>query len=365
MQKNGNKWKKIVVIIFVMLLAAAVSCCLSKHVMAKSKPVVIPPENVSVQMKSATSLKIKWSKCKNADGYIIYRYNKKAKKYVRVHTAKKNQRSWVDKNLKTGKIYQYKVASYKTVKGKKKRSKKSYAVSAIAHTKKSKKVNALIISLYANRENEMGICSKLRISGNIIEEDSKIPNPVAISNKLVWSSSDESIAKVDQDGRVTAMDKEGTCYITARAHNGVKKKIKLNIVNYARPKSFPYYDGGHKYVNIMLTTYRENVFNIATYFTVNGKEDVWGNIKMDAEGNITGYPDLDNIAEIENDVRTILANFPLVTEIFYSNEKVEFLMKFDKYGDSYCRIFYSVNDDMSDTIGRLAPHWAYTQFSPM
>ncbi len=361
---NKKKWGKAVQMISMLFLAAVISCCLSKNAMAKSKP-VMPPENVSVQMKSATSLRIKWNKADKADGYIIYRYSKKARKYVRVHTAKKNQRSWVDKNLKTGKVYQYKVASYKLVKGKKKRSKKSYAVSAITHTKRSKKVNALIISLYANSENEMGICSDLLISDDVLGEDTKASDPVVISDKLVWSSSDESIAKVDQNGRVTAMEKEGTCYITARAHNGVKEKIKMNIVNYARPKSFPYYGGEYKYVNIMLTDYRENVFNIATYFTVNKNEDVWGTIKMDAEGNITGYPDFDNIAEIEEDIRTILANFPLVTEIFYSSERVEFLMKFDKYGNSYCRIDYRIDDDMSDASGRLAPHWAYTQFSPM
>lgn len=364
MMDNKKKWKKATKMISLLFLAAVISCSLSKNVMAKSKPVK-PPENVSVWMKSPTSLKIKWNKAENADGYIIYKYNKKAKKYVRVHTAKKNQRSWVDKKLKTGKIYQYKVASYKRVKGKKKLSRKSYAVSAITHTKKSKKVNALIISLYANRENEMGICSKLLISDDVLGEDTKASDPVVVSNKLVWSSSDESIAKVDQNGRVTSMEKEGTCYITARAHNGVKEKIKMNIVNYARPKSFPYYDGGYKYVDMMLTTYRENVFNIATYFTVNKNEDVWGDIKMDEEGNITGYPDLDNIGEIEEDIRTILTNFPLVTEISYSNERVEFLMKYDKYGSSYCRIDYCIDDDMSDRIGRLAPHWAYTQFSPM
>ncbi len=361
---NKQKWGKAVQMISLLFLAAVISCGFSKNAMAKPKP-VMPPENVSVQMKSATSLKIKWNKSENADGYIIYKYNKRAKKYVRVHTAKKNQRSWVDTNLKTGKIYQYKVASYKMVKGKKKRSRKSYEVSAITHKKRSKKVNALIISLYANSENEMGICSDLLISDDVLGEDTKASDPVVISDKLVWSSSDESIAKVDQNGRVTAMEKEGTCYITARAHNGVKEKIKMNIVNYARPKSFPYYRGEYKYVNIMLTDYRENVFNIATYFTVNKNEDVWGTIKMDAEGNITGYPDFDNIAEIEEDIRTILANFPLVTEIFYSSERVEFLMKYNKYGSSYCRIDYCIDDDMSDDVNTIAPHWAAVNFSPM
>ena len=135
---NKKKWGKAVQMISLLFLAAVISCGFSKNAMAKSKP-VMPPENVSVWMKSATSLKIKWNKADKADGYIIYRYSKKAKKYVRVHTAKRNQRSWVDKNLKTGKIYQYKVASYKLVKGKKKQGRKSYAVSAITHTKRSKK----------------------------------------------------------------------------------------------------------------------------------------------------------------------------------------------------------------------------------
>ncbi|MDE6625881.1 MAG: Ig-like domain-containing protein [Lachnospiraceae bacterium] len=353
------KKKRITSIIQLLLLAVLITCCFSKNVMAKS---IMPPENVSVQMKSATSLKIKWSKCEKADGYIVYRYNKKAKKYVRVHTAKKNQRSWVDKNLKTGKIYQYKVASYKIVKGKKKRSKKSYAVSAIAHTKKSKKVNALFVSLYANRENEMGICSELLISDDIIGEDSKVSDPVVISNKLVWSSSDETVAKVDQNGKVTAMDKEGTCYITARAHNGVKEKIK--IVNYARPKSFPYYNGDLDEVNLMLTTYRENVFNIATYFTIRGDKNTWGTIKMDDAGNIIGIPDFDDITVIQSDIQTILENFPVVTEIQFSGKNVCFFMKYDKYGNSYCKISYYALNDMSDNPSQIAPHWTATAFAP-
>ena len=362
---NKKKWGKAVQMISMLFLVAVISCGFSKNAMAKSKP-AMPPENVSVWMKSATSLKIKWNKSENADGYIIYKYNKKAKKYVRVHTAKKYQRTWVDKNLKTGKIYQYKVASYKMVKGKKKRSRKSYAVSAKTYGKKAKVVNAETINFGVMDGDEVGICSTLRMSGHIIGDSSvKALNTKIITEQLIWSSSDETIAQVDKNGVVTTKEKEGTCYITARAHNGVKGKVRINVINYARPKSFPYYNGGYKYVDIMLTTYRENVFNIATYFTVNKNEDVWGTFKMDEEGNITGYPDLDNIAEIENDVRTILANFPLVTEIFYSNERIEFLMKYDKYGSSYCRIDYCIDDDMSDTIGRLAPHWAYTQFSPM
>ncbi len=362
---SKKKRKKVIGIISMLLLAAVISCGLSKNAMAKPKP-VMPPENVSVWLKSATSLRIKWNKSEKADGYIIYKYNKKAKKYVRVHTAKKNQRSWVDKNLKTGKIYRYKVASYKMVKGKKKQGKKSYPVSAKTYGKKAKVVNAETINFGVMDGDEVGICSTLKMSGNIIGDSSvKALNTDIISERLIWSSSDETIAQVDKNGVVTTKEKEGTCYITARAHNGVKGKVKINIVNYARPKSFPYYNGGKEYVNIMLTTYRENVFNIATYFTVNRKKGVWGDIKMDEEGNITGYPDFDNIAEIEEDVRTILANFPLVTEISYSSNRVEFLMKYDKYGSSYCRIDYCIDDDLSGVVNRIAPHWAAVNFSPM
>ena len=51
------------------------------------------------------------------------------------------------------------------------------------------------------------------------------------NSKLVWSSSDESLATVDQKGVVTANDnrKTGTVYITARAVNGVKKIIESGM----------------------------------------------------------------------------------------------------------------------------------------
>ncbi len=65
------------------------------------------------------SATIRWKKISGANGYIIYRYNKTKKKYVRIAKVKGNTKfTYKDKNLKKSKTYKYKVKAYKTLKGK-------------------------------------------------------------------------------------------------------------------------------------------------------------------------------------------------------------------------------------------------------
>lgn len=64
--------------------------------------------------------------------------------------------------------------------------------------------------------------------------------PVEASNqKLIWKSSNEKVATVDQDGEITAVS-NGTVTITATSTDGTKKKAskKIRIVTYV--KSFSY-----------------------------------------------------------------------------------------------------------------------------
>lgn len=85
---------------------------------------------------------------------------------------------------------------------------------------------------------------------------------------------------------------------------------------------------------------------------------------MDDNGNIIGIPDLDNIFVIQNDIKAIIENFPVVTEIQFSGKNVCFFMKYDKYGNTYCKINYYAMSDMLDNPGRIAPHWTATAFAP-
>lgn len=63
------------------------------------------------------SVKVTWAKDKKADGYTVYRYNAKTKKYVAVKST--TACSYTNTKLTTGKAYTYKVKAYRVVNGKK------------------------------------------------------------------------------------------------------------------------------------------------------------------------------------------------------------------------------------------------------
>ncbi len=56
-------------------------------------------------------VKLTWKKVKNADGYYIYRYDSKKKKFIRIGSSQKT--SYTDKKCTAGQNYQYRVRAYK------------------------------------------------------------------------------------------------------------------------------------------------------------------------------------------------------------------------------------------------------------
>ena len=64
----------------------------------------------------SNAVKPTWNKVTNADGYIVYRYDTKAKKYKRI--AKGKNLTYTDKNLASGTSYKYAIRAYKTMDGK-------------------------------------------------------------------------------------------------------------------------------------------------------------------------------------------------------------------------------------------------------
>ena len=354
----------IVGIVTVFIMAILIFCHPQRIQAAKSLPI---PDGLVAAKKTATSIRLKWSACKNVDGYYIYRYHKKTGKYRKIKTiegAKKHV--WVDKNRKPNKLYLYKVASYK----KKRKSKKSYRVSAMAYGRDARVVN--VDSMYfgiedeeGNRNLELGICAEDKMYTDI-EGDRYVKHfdAAVLSEKLIWRSSNPALASVDQTGKIVTNEKEGSCEITARAHNGVTGRIYLTVVNYARPKTFPDYDGRFSDVNLLFTDFKENVYDIATYFTIKSKEGVYGKIKLSSTEEVTGYPELENIESIYADVEHILKNFPMVIEIEYSYRRVSFVILNNPSGNSWRRVNYAADDDMSGyPIGRIAPHWSVTTFA--
>ncbi|MCI8508597.1 MAG: fibronectin type III domain-containing protein, partial [Lachnospiraceae bacterium] len=101
------------------------------------------PQNVRAIRNSNTSVRISWKTDADMDGYIIYRYDRSSKKYVKVKTVRNPSADrWIDRKLKTNKVYRYKVASYKMTGGKKQVSTLSDWVSARTYKRYSKSVNA-------------------------------------------------------------------------------------------------------------------------------------------------------------------------------------------------------------------------------
>ena len=220
-------------------------------------------------------------------------------------------------------------------------------------------VNAGEVFILENSPISIGLCSKNEYQV-FINPDRKVKNKKAkpFSKEVIWSSSDISLVEVNKMGKITSFDKEGTCYVYLRAHNGVQKRIKVKVVNFANPKSFSGYEGNDSYVNELLLNYKKEVCNIATYFTVHTKQGVNGCIKSDDDGNIVGIPDMENISAIQNDINKLLTQFPLVIKIYYNGEgAVKFKLCFNAAGTSYRDIIYDKNNEYEESPQQIAPHW--------
>ena len=80
---------------------------------SKKASVIVRPKNVSgfkVALSSTTSAKLTWSKTKGANGYYVYRSNKKNGSYKKIATVKST--TYTNKNLALGQYYYYKVRAY-------------------------------------------------------------------------------------------------------------------------------------------------------------------------------------------------------------------------------------------------------------
>ncbi len=92
---------------------------------AEPELVLQAPTGVKAAGKDYNKIKISWKKVENADGYKVYRWSKKQKKYLCIETVKGSKKtSYTDSGLSIKSRYCYKVAAYartddKTIKSKK------------------------------------------------------------------------------------------------------------------------------------------------------------------------------------------------------------------------------------------------------
>lgn len=97
------------------------------------------PQLPHVKHSGWRGLRLSWSSVKDADGYIIYRWSSKKKKYVTC--GETTSTTWRDTGLRKRHKYRYKVAAYSTQGSTKSIGKRSYWISAITYARGDKEVN--------------------------------------------------------------------------------------------------------------------------------------------------------------------------------------------------------------------------------
>ena len=166
--------------------------------------------------KSASTVKLAWSKVKGATKYIIYG-SKCGKKYSYKKLATVKGTSYTAKKLKKGTYYKFIVVAV--------RDAKALAESKPIHvvTAGGKKGNPVKVAL--TKKKLTLAAGKTATVKAVIKNGKKKP---AVHRKIAWESDDLKVAKVSAKGKIIAVAK-GTCVIYAYAQNGVCAKIKVTV----------------------------------------------------------------------------------------------------------------------------------------
>ena len=185
------------------------------------------PSSINKKLVNASSLKITWTKVNKCNGYKIQKYNAKTKKYETIKTINdSNTTNYTLNNLAVNENVKLQISSF----AKYEDGTTHYGLPKTYTFKVVIPVNNISLKYISSSSIKLAINQFRTLTLNIS------PNN-AHNKKVIWSSSDNSIATVDSKGKVTGIAK-GTATITAMAADGsgIKKSIKVNVT--ARANSF-------------------------------------------------------------------------------------------------------------------------------
>lgn len=324
------------------------------------------PQNVRAIRHSNTAIRVRWKAEESVDGYIIYRYNRSSKKYKKVKVIKDSATDkYVDRHLKTNAVYQYKVASYKLVDGKKQVSDFSDWVSAKTYKRNGKYINARAPKLNVKKI-YLGLRSTKKIKSKVIASKyGKNKKKKPFSAKVRWYSSDTSIATVDQNGMITAGIKPGKCSVYAKAHNGATTKVEVVVKNYAKEDDFYNY-GREDDIYTLITDFKPQIQNIAEYYSINriGEDDVIY-IDLDDDANVIITPANADIGNLKEDIEKLLIDFPYYIRIEVYCDNVEYSLKKEDTEESLSgHVTFWFDDDCRQWNGQIASHWEANRYYP-
>lgn len=368
MGNNMNRTKKIISFVLIFTFAFVIMLSYQVNIQAQDeKSIIKTPKNVTVIRHTNTSLKIKWSQNKSADGYIIYRYNREKKKYIKVKKITDGDTSsWIDKKLKTNRVYKYRIKAYKNIEGHVIYSKMSRWIKAKTYKKYDRKINARAPKV-GSRQVNIGLCSSKKMKARVLPSKyGKNENKQVFDQKLRWYSSDKSIASVDKNGKISATAKTGRCYVYAVAHNGKRTKIIVNVKNYARVKNFDNFPEDDD-IYTLLTEYKDSIQEIAEYYSIHRPKDnevIKYTLNDDAQVEVE--PVNTQYEELRETIEKLIIYFPYYIDIEVRCNFVEFTVRMKNTDTSLPGevTFYFDNDCSGWPEIRIASHWDAVRFRP-
>ena len=337
MKQLKHNLKFIIAIAILIMVTFITNCYLVKADETKN-PSINSTITFYGNMSNKKGIILKWSKVPKSKGYVIYRNNKK------IATIKSNKiKNYTDKKVKAGKKYTYEIAPYTEVKGKKVLGVKSYKIRVKATKRNGKKINparVVIPDFYYEDNYNVGLHESIKLHAKA-RVNKGLKKKKVYNSKLVWSSSDESLATVDQKGVVTANDnrKTGTVYITARAVNGVKKVIKVDVMDYMNPSKISKKVYVDEAIRPVLTTYYKQLTEIAEYFSYIDKcADVKFNLNEMCDG-IESDSNINMPENIKKDIYDLMYNVSVEVEV----KDNTLVVSFDKLFADNSTFTYKIN----------------------
>lgn len=311
--------KKNLYVIFVLISIVCIGTmwnndCFGKETVEQKNSTDVIVDNFSGNMLNEKGIILKWSKVQKSKGYVIYRNSRK------IATIKSNKiKKYTDKKVKSGKNYTYEIAPYRIINGEKVLGSKSYKIKVKATKRNTKKINpskVVIPDFYYKENYSVGLNESIKLHAKA-KVKKGLKKKKVFNSKIVWSSSDESLATVDKNGVVKANNnrKTGTVYITARAINGVKKVIKVDVINYYNPLKFKNYRVVPEELAPLFGKYKNEMCEIATYFAFDNKIS---NVKIDLESDglsVKTQPEVKLNEKIEKALYTVMNELCLHFEI--------------------------------------------------
>ncbi len=358
----------ILTFIFIIVNAFCLLALILNHLAyaeAKIKP--LPIKKVRVRSYQNGTLKVTWKKTRGADGYQIYRYEPKKKKFVKAGEVEAGKKAWISPKVK--KKQTYKVRAFRKNGRKIVYGKFSYEVSAIFYKKQAKKVNAgkVIPSCTYKKLNyydKLKIKVRIKPSTHAGNKRAKV-----YDKKLRWYSSDKKIARVDDKGIVTPTGKPGVCQIYARAHNGnCTGDITVKVVNYARPDQFRNVEHTQKDIAKLLTNYPEELKDIAEYFErihaeKKGKEPI-GSLHLNDERTAVVTKSELEFKEIKDVLHKVMDSFSGEMMITITADGVKFDLSNEIYYN-IVRFCFDEIEDKDENAGEffVASRWIYENYA--